>query len=171
MNVALLAEILALHSHEAQAIKLIEKAENVLKKWNSIHGQSHIYLSKGYIFFLMQDFENASKSYYKSLELGKSDILDLKIIIESNLHLAQISIQKRNLKIAEHHINQAIEAAEMSGSLAHKYNVQLMKVQLTIEQGNHMEGISALRNLYAEAKNHEIWFLINKAEFLLKEYS
>ncbi|WP_455139633.1 tetratricopeptide repeat protein [Candidatus Hodarchaeum mangrovi] len=171
INVALLAEILALHSHESQALKLVQRAEQVLMEWNSIHGLSHIYLSKGYIFLLMQDFDNASKSYYNALEIVKSDLADLKIKVEANLHLSQIAIQKGNLKLADHHCKIAEESALMSGSLAFQYNTLLMKIQLTIEQGNHFEGLNELRNILIELKNHEIWFLINKAEFLLKEYS
>jgi len=171
INVALLAEILALHSHETQALKLVQRAEKVLMDWNSIHGLSHIYLSKGYIFLLMQDFDNASKSYYNALEIVKSDLADLKIKVEANLHLSQIAIQKGNLKLANHHCKISEESALMSGSLAFQYNSSLMKIQLMIEQGNHFEGLNELRNLLVEIKNHEIWFLINKAEFLLKEYS
>ncbi|MHA1331013.1 MAG: tetratricopeptide repeat protein [Candidatus Hodarchaeales archaeon] len=170
-NIALLAELLALYSHERQALKLLNRAEVVLKNWNSAQGLSHIQLSKGYIHFLLQDFAKASDSYYAALKIGSSELLDLKVVVEANLNLAQINILKNNLKIAEHHINQAEQAAFMSGSLSFQYNTKITKMQLLLEQGNQVGAINSLRSLLSEAKKNQIMFIVNKAEFLLNEYA
>ncbi|MHA1973071.1 MAG: tetratricopeptide repeat protein [Candidatus Hodarchaeales archaeon] len=169
-NIALLAELLALYSHENQALKLLNRAEVVLTNWNSAQGLSHIQLIKGYIYFLLQDFDNAADCNYAALKISNTGLLNLKVAVEANLNLAQINIMKNNLKIAEHHIDQAEQAAFMSGSLSFQYNAKIMKLQLLLEQGNQIDAINSLRSLLSEAKKNQIIFIVNKAEFLLNEY-
>ncbi|MFX1507683.1 MAG: tetratricopeptide repeat protein, partial [Promethearchaeota archaeon] len=74
LNVVLLAELLALHAHESQALKLLKRAEKVFLKWNSIHCLSRIYISMAYIYLLMQDFPKAQNWYKKALEIIETDL-------------------------------------------------------------------------------------------------
>jgi len=170
LNVVLLAELLALHSHESQALKLLNRAEKVFLKWNSIHGLSRIYLSMGYVYLLMQDFSKSQKLYQNSLEITKTDLTDLKVSIDANLNLAYIEMEKGNLKIAKNHCALAEECAMMSGSKAFILDSNLLKANLWINSGNETNGINALKRISKEAEELDIWFIQQKANFRLNEY-
>lgn len=169
LNVVLLAELLALHSHETQALKLLSRAEKVFSKWNSIHALSRVYLSTGYIYFLTQDFSEARRWYQKSLEVTKSDLVDLMITIDAHLNLAYMELEKSNIKSAESHWLLAEEAAMMSGSRAHILNTQLLQANLMINKGDQTAGINSLKRIAQEAQEQEIWFIQQKANFRLNE--
>lgn len=169
LNVVLLAELLALHDHEPQALKLLNRAENVFFRWNSAHGLSRIYLSMGYIHFLMQDFSEAQNWYKKSLEITKTDLTDLKVAIDANLNLAYIEMEKGNFKLAENHCILAEECAMMSGSKAFALDSNLLRANLWIKTGNETDGINTLRRISKEAEELEIWFILQKANFRLNE--
>ncbi|MFX1282628.1 MAG: tetratricopeptide repeat protein [Promethearchaeota archaeon] len=169
LNVVLLSELLALHSHESQALKLLNRSEKVFLKWNSIHGLSRIYLSMGYIHLLMQDFSKARKWYQKSLEITKTDLADLKVSIDANLNLSYIEMEKGNLKQAENHCTLAEESAMMSGSKAFILDSNLLKANLRIKSGNEEVGINTLKRVSKEAEELEIWYVQQKTNFQLNE--
>ncbi|UCG89673.1 MAG: hypothetical protein JSU57_04140, partial [Candidatus Heimdallarchaeota archaeon] len=169
LNVVLLAELLALHSHESQALKLLNRAEKVFLKWNSIHGLSRIYLSMGYVHLLMQDFSKAQKWYQNSLDITKTDLADLKVSIDANLNLAYLEMEKGNLKLAENHCTLVEECAMMSGSKAFILDSNILKANLWLDSGNDTAGINALKRISKEAEELEIWFIQQKANFRLNE--
>lgn len=169
LNVVLLAELLALRDHESQALKLLNQAEKVFIRWNSIHALSRIYLSMGYIHFLTQDFPMSKQCYQRSLEITQSDLVDLKVAIDAHLNLAYMELEQGNLKLAERHSTLAEECAMMSGSKAFILDSNFLKASLLINTGNEIVGINALRKILQEAQELEIWFIQQKANYRLKE--
>jgi tetratricopeptide (TPR) repeat protein len=169
LNVVLLAELLALHAHESQALKLLNRAETVFLKWNSIHCLSRIYISMAYIHLLMQDFSKAQNWYKKAIEIIKSDLPDLNVSITANLNLAYIELEKGNYKLAENHCVLAEEFAMMSGSKSFILDSNLLRANLWIDTGNDTAGINSLKRISKEAEQHEIWFILQKANYRLNE--
>lgn len=169
LNVVLLAELLALHSHESQSLKLLNRAEKVFLKWNSNHALSRIYLSMGYIHFLIQDFSKAQHWYTKSLDISQTDLVDLKVFLESNLNLAYIEMEKGNFKIAENHCIQAEECAMMSGSKAFIFDANFLRANLWMNTGNETAGLNTLKRISKEAEESGIWFIQQKVNFLLND--
>ncbi|MFX0122747.1 MAG: tetratricopeptide repeat protein [Candidatus Hodarchaeota archaeon] len=169
LNVVLLAELLALHAHESQALKLLNRAEKVFLKWNSIHCLSRIYISTAYIHLLMQDFQRAQKFYKKALDIIKTDLPDLNVFITANLNLAYIELEKGNYKQAENHCVLAEEYAMMSGSKSFILDSNLLRANLWIDTGNTTAGINSLKRISKEAEELEIWFILQKANFRLNE--
>ncbi len=169
LNVVLLAELLALHAHESQAIKLLNRAEKVFLKWNSIHCLSRIYISMAYIHLLMQDFSKAQDWYKKALEIIKTDLPDLNVSITANLNLAYIEMEKGNYKLAENHCILAEEYAMMSGSKSFILDSNLLRANLWINTRNDIAGINSLKRISKEAEELEIWFILQKANFRLSE--
>ncbi|MFX1515689.1 MAG: tetratricopeptide repeat protein [Promethearchaeota archaeon] len=169
LNVVLLAELLALHAHESQALKLLNRAERVFLKWNSIHCLSHIYISMAYIHLLMQDFSKAQDWYKKALEIVETDLPDLNVSITANLNLAYIELEKRNYKLADNHCVLAEEYAMMSGSKSFILDSNLLRANLWIDTGNDTAGINTLKRISKEAEQLEIWFILQKANFRLNE--
>ncbi|MFW9903689.1 MAG: tetratricopeptide repeat protein [Candidatus Thorarchaeota archaeon] len=169
LNVVLLAELLALHAHESQALKLLNRAEKVFLKWNSIHCLSRIYLSVAYIHLLMQDFPKAQNWYRKAVEITKTDLPDLNISISANLNLAYIELEKGNYKLAENHCTRAEEYAMMSGSKSFILDSNLLRANLWINAGNDTAGVNTLKRISKEAEQHDIWFILQKANYRLNE--
>ena len=169
LNVALLTELLALHAHESQALKLLKHSEKVFSRWNSIHGLSRIYLSMGYIYFLMQELPKAKKWYQKALEITQTDLVDLKVSIDAHLNLAYMELEKGNLKLAQTHCSKAEEGAMMSGSRAFILDSHLLNANLTISSGNESAGINSLKRISKEAQEFDIWYIQQKANFRLNE--
>ncbi|UCG01670.1 MAG: hypothetical protein JSW11_18920 [Candidatus Heimdallarchaeota archaeon] len=169
LNVVLLAELLALHAHESQALKLLNRAERVFVKWNSNHCLSRIYISMAYIHLLTQDFSKAQDWYKKALEIGKTDLPDLNVAITANLNLAYIEMEKGNYKLAENHCMLAEEYAMMSGSKSFILDSNLLRANLWISTGNDTAGINSLKRISKEAEELEIWFILHKANFRLNE--
>ena len=169
LNVVLLAELLALHAHESQALKLLNRAERVFLKWNSIHCLSHIYISMAYIHLLMQDFSKAQNWYKRALEIIETDLPDLNVAITANLNLAYIELEKGNYKLAENHCVLAEEYAMMSGSKSFILDSNILRANLWIDSGNDIAGINTLKRISKEAEQLEIWFILQKANFRLNE--
>jgi tetratricopeptide (TPR) repeat protein len=169
LNVVLLAELLALHAHEAQALKLLNRAEKVFLKWNSIHCLSRIYISIAYIHLLMQDFPKAQNWYKKAVEIMETDLPDLNVLLTANLNLAYIELEKGNYKLAENHCVLAEEYAMMSGSKSFILDSNLVRANLWIDTGNDIAGINTLKRISKEAEQNEIWFILQKANYRLNE--
>jgi tetratricopeptide (TPR) repeat protein len=172
LNVALLAELLALHDHENEAFKLLKRAKKVLKSWNSIHGLSRIYLSLGYVNFLMGDFTRATKFNNEALEVvpSKTELNDLKVSLEAHTTLAYIAMEKGNFKLAETHCNLAEESAIMSGSKAFILDSYLIKAILMTLTGKEIAGINAIRRISTEALDSEIAYIYRKSKIQLKKF-
>jgi hypothetical protein len=168
-NITLLAELLALHAHEIEALKLLNHAIEVLSRWNSLHGMSRIYLSMGYINLLLTNFSESKKWYQQSLEIIGTDIGDLKVIFDANVNLAYIALENKDIKVAEQHSALAEECASMSGSLAYLLDSQLLKTSLRIEQGKDTLAEKLLRRIATEAQNLEIDYVLQKANFRLNQ--
>lgn len=169
LNVVLLAELLALHAHESQALKLLNRAERVFLKWNSTHCLSRIYISMAYVHLLMQDFPKAQDWYKKALEITKTDLHDLNVSITANLNLAYIEMEKGNYKLAENHCTLVEEYAMMSGSKSFILDSNLLRANLWINTGNDTAGINTLQRVSKEAEELEIWFILHKANYRLNE--
>ncbi|MFX0086507.1 MAG: hypothetical protein ACFFAU_12625, partial [Candidatus Hodarchaeota archaeon] len=172
LNVALLAELLALYDHENESLKLLKRAVRVLKTWNSIHGLSRIYLSLGYVNFLLGDFDEAIKWYNESLEVvpSKTELNDLKISLDAHTTLAYMSMEKSNFKLAETHCNLAEESAIMSGSKAFILDSYLMKAILMMLTGKEIAGINAIRRISTEALDSEIAYVYRKSQIQLNRF-
>ncbi|MFX0182526.1 MAG: hypothetical protein ACFE95_05510 [Candidatus Hodarchaeota archaeon] len=168
-NITLLAELLALHAHEVEALKLLNHAIEVLSKWNSLHGMSRIYLSMGYINLLLTNFSESKKWYQQSLEIIGTDIGDLKVKFDANVNLAYIALENKDIKAAEQYSALAEECASMSGSLAYLLDSQLLKTSLRIEQGEDTLAKKLLQRIANEAQNLEIDYILQKANFRLNQ--
>ena len=168
-NILLLAELLTLHSNEESALKLLDQAEKRLSQWNSIHGLSTIYLSKGYTYLLMEDFETAAKWLRSSLDVISTDLVDLKSFVNAHLNLSYIELEKGNFKSAEYHVALADERASQSGSLALLLDVQFLKANLRIKQGMKIPGLKMLQHIAKEAKSLEIMYMYNKVQARLED--
>ncbi len=163
-NISLLAELLTLHYHEDSALNLLNQAEERLSRWNSIHGLSTIYLSKGYTYLLLENFEEAANWFHNSLEVISTDLVDLKSYLSAHLNLGYIEIEKENFKRAEYHLALAEERASMSGSLALLLDAQFLKVNLRIKQGIRVKGLDMLQRIAQEAKELGIMYMYNKVQ-------
>lgn len=170
LNVSMLAELLALHSHEKEALKLLERAVKVLKSWNSTHGLSRVYLSLGYINFLMSDFNTAKIWYNEVLDVVQNDLKDLKVTLDAHTTLAYMAMENGNFKLAETHCNLAEECAIMSGSKALILDSYLIKAILMTLTGKDVAGISAIRRISAEALDSEIAYIYRKARINLSRF-
>jgi len=170
LNVSMLAELLALHSHEKEALKLLERAVKVLKSWNSTHGLSRVYLSLGYINFLMSDFNTAKIWYNEVLDVVQNDLKDLKVTLDAHTTLAYMAMENGNFKLAETHCNLAEECAIMSGSKAFILDSYLIKAILMTLTGKDVAGISAIRRISTEALDSEIAYIYRKARINLSRF-
>ncbi|NHJ01002.1 MAG: tetratricopeptide repeat protein [Candidatus Heimdallarchaeota archaeon] len=170
LNVAYLAELLALHNHETEALKILKRSLEVLTKWNSVHGLARTYLALGYTYLLLEEFDESAKWYHKSLELGKNELMDLRIAIDANLQLGYMSIEKDNFKHAERYIQAAEQYAMMSGSKASILDTYLIKAAYMIETGEDIAGINALRRIATEAQDSEIGYIYRKTKFRLDQF-
>ncbi len=167
LNVTLLAELLALHAHEKEALKLLKHAINVLAEWNSFHGISRIYLSKGYIHLLLGNFKESKKWYQHSLEIIGSDITDLKVIFDANMNLGYLTLEENEIKTAKRHAHTAEECASMSGSLAFLLDCQLLKSSIKQKEGKENVARNILQRVSSEAKNLEINYVYQKSIYRL----
>jgi tetratricopeptide (TPR) repeat protein len=163
-NISLLAELLTLHFHEESALTLLDKAEDQLTRWNSIHGLSIIYLSRGYTYLLMEDFENATNYFHNSLDIISSDLVDLKNYVQAHLNLGYLELEKNNFKRAEYHLALAEEKASMSGCLSLVLDSQFLKANLRIQQGLKIKGMQMLEKIGQEARTLGIMFMYKKVQ-------
>jgi hypothetical protein len=168
-NVTLLAELLALHAHENEALKLLIHAKEVLSKWNSLHGISRIFLSMGYIHLLLENFSESEKWYQQALEIIGTDIGDLKVTFEANVNLAYIALENKKIKSAKQYAAIAEECASMSGSLAYLLDSQILKASLRMEQGRRKTAENFLKRILSEAQKLEIDYILQKAKFRLDQ--
>ncbi|MFX0150736.1 MAG: hypothetical protein ACFFAJ_08160 [Candidatus Hodarchaeota archaeon] len=169
-NVTLLAELLALHAHEREALKLLDHAREVLSRWNSLHGVSRIFLSMGYIHLLLANFSESKKWYQQALEIIGTDIGDLKVTFDANVNLAYIALENKDITSAKQHAAIAEECASMSGSLAYLLDSQLLKASLRIEQGKNNTAENFLRRILSESQKLEIDYILQKTKFRLNQF-
>lgn len=167
LNVTLLAELLALHAHENEALKLLNHSIDVLAEWNSFHGISRIYLSKGYIHLLLGNFKESKDWYQHSLEIIGSDITDLKVIFDANMNLGYLTLEENDFNNAKRHAHTAEECASMSGSLAFLLDSQLLKSSIKQKEGKKNVAKKILQRVSNEAKNLEINYVYQKAIYRL----
>jgi tetratricopeptide (TPR) repeat protein len=170
LNVALLAELLALHAHESEAIKLLKRAMKVLKAWKSIHGLSRIYSSLGYIYFLTGEFSKSKRWYSETLEIVKNEFKDIKVTLDAHTTLAYMAIENGNFKLAEAHSNSAEELAIMSGSKAFILDSYLLKAILMIKTKKEEAGMNAIRRISTEAVDSEIAYIYRKSKIQINRY-
>ncbi|MFX0172615.1 MAG: hypothetical protein ACFE9L_11905 [Candidatus Hodarchaeota archaeon] len=168
-NVTLLAELLALHAHENEALKLLNHAKEVLSRWNSLQGISRIFLSMGYIHLLLGDFSESKKWYQQALEIIGTDIGDLKVTFDANVNLAYIALENKEITPAKQYTAIAEECASMSGSLAYLLDSQLLKASLRMEQGKRKTAENFLKRILNEAQKLEIDYILQKAKFRLDQ--
>ncbi len=170
-NVSLLAEILALHEHEKEALRLLDHALETLSNWNTIHGLSRIYLCKGYINLLMENFDESKRWYQQALAVTGSDYNDLKVKFEANSNLGYIALEEKNLEVAEGHTETVEEVASFSGSLAFLLDALLLKANLLFAQKKDSWAMNTIQRVIREAKALEIDYVLQKAKYQLENSS
>jgi tetratricopeptide (TPR) repeat protein len=168
-NVALLSELLVLHSHAGEALKLLKHALNLLNSsWTSIHTQSQIYQSIAYIYLLTRNFEKASKWYQSSLEINTTDLSDLRISLDSHMNLAYMAIEgSQNIELAKRHCATVEEFASASGSISALLDAGLLRAYILKHQGEYEAVERMIQRVANEANGFRISYIQEKAKFLL----
>lgn len=168
-NVALLSELLVLHVHEGEALKLLKHALNVLNSsWTSIHTQSQIYQSIAYVYLLTGEFQKATQWYRSSLGINTTDLSDLRISLKSHMNLAYIALEgKQDIALATRHCAIVEEFASASGSISALLDAGLLRAYIFEHQGKTEAGQRMIQRVTTEAKGFRINYIQEKAEFML----
>ncbi|MFW9854229.1 MAG: hypothetical protein ACFFFG_04185 [Candidatus Thorarchaeota archaeon] len=168
-NVALLSELLVMHSHAREALRLLKHALDLLNSnWTSIHTQSQIYQSIAYVYLLTGEFEKASQWYQSSLEINTTDLSDLRISLDSHMNLAYMAIEgHNNIELATRHCTTVEEYASASGSISAILDAGLLRAYILKHQGNDEATERMIQRVANEANGFRISYIQEKAKFLL----